>query len=139
MMKVEVIWKGNIAFQAETPSGHRVTMDASPQAGGENRGPSPMEMLLSAAGACSGIDIVLILEKMRLRVDSFSMEVSGERAEDHPRRFTKVNVLYRLEGELPPDKVRRAVELSRDKYCSVLRSLNAEVTTRFEINGVEYS
>jgi putative redox protein len=138
MKKVDVIWKGNIAFQAETSSGHRVMMDASPQAGGENRGPSPMETLLAAAGACSGIDIVMILEKMRLRVDAFSMEVSGERAEDHPRRFTRVHVHYRLEGDLPPDKVRRAVELSRDKYCSVLRSLNAEVTTSFSINGVEY-
>lgn len=138
MMKVDVIWKGNMAFQADAPSGHRVMMDAQPKAGGENRGPSPMETLLAAAGACSGIDIVMILERMRLRVDAFSMEVSGERAKDHPRRFTRVHVHYRLEGDLPPEKVRRAVELSRDKYCSVLRSLNAEVTTSFSINGVEY-
>ncbi len=137
MMKVDVIWKGNMAFQADAPSGHRVMMDAQPKAGEGTRSQGPMETLLAAAGACSGIDIVMILERMRFRVDAFSMEVSGERAEDHPRRFTRFTSITGG-GDLPPEKVRRAVELSRDKYCSVLRSLNAEVTTSFSINGVEY-
>lgn len=137
-MKTDLQWKGKMQFGAHTPSGHAVTLDASPDVGGENRGPRPMELLLTAVGSCSGIDIINILERMRLQVKSFDMEVSGERAEDHPRRFTKIQIHYRLEGDLPEEKVRRAVDLSRDKYCSVSQSLNAEVTTSFEINGKRF-
>ncbi|GGE20675.1 peroxiredoxin [Marinithermofilum abyssi] len=137
-MKVEMKWNGKMQFQAETPSGHRVTIDAAPDVGGENKGPRPTELLLAAAGACSGIDIVGILRKMRLEVESYEMEISGERAEDHPRRFTNVHIHYRLTGDLPEEKVRRAVDLSRDKYCSVSQSLNGEVTTSFEINGKRF-
>lgn len=137
-MKADLQWKGKMQFEAHTPSGHSVTLDASPDVGGENRGPRPMELLLTAVGSCSGIDIINILERMRLQVKSFYMEVSGERAEDHPRRFTRIQIHYRLEGDLPEEKVRRAVDLSRDKYCSVSQSLNAEVTTSFEINGKRF-
>ncbi|MDA8353938.1 MAG: OsmC family protein [Firmicutes bacterium] len=137
-MKSNIQWKGNMQFDARTPSGHGITIDAAPEVGGENQGPRPMELLLSAAGACSGIDIINILNKMRLQVDAFDMDLSGERAEDHPRRYTHIHIHYRLEGDLPEEKVRRAVDLSRDKYCSVSQSLNAEVTTSFEINGKKY-
>jgi putative redox protein len=137
-MKVNVEWKGNLHFTSRTPSGHTFSIDAAPEVGGENKGPRPTELLLAGVGACSGIDIVEILRKMRLEVKSFDMEVSGERAEEHPRRFTHVHVHYRLTGNLPVDKVRRAVELSRDKYCSVAQSLNAKITTSFEINGEKY-
>ncbi|SFS84074.1 OsmC family protein [Marininema halotolerans] len=134
-MQTNLTWNGNMQFQAATPSGHQMTMDAAEEVGGENQGPRPTEVLLSAVGACSGIDIVDILKKMRLHVESFDMEVSGSRAEDHPRRFTHVHIHYRLTGDLPVEKVRRAVTLSRDTYCSVSQSLNAEITTSFSING----
>lgn len=137
-MKVNIHWKGSMHFVTETPSGHTVYLDAAPEVGGENLGPRPTEVLLSAVGTCSGIDIVDILRKMRLDVESFAMEVSGERAEDHPRRFTRVHMHYILTGNLPEDKVRRAVQLSVEKYCSVSNSLNAEVTSSFEINGQRY-
>ncbi|SEN61899.1 OsmC family protein [Lihuaxuella thermophila] len=137
-MKVQIRWKGNMHFASETPSGHTMDLDAAPEVGGENVGPRPTEVLLSAVGTCSGIDIVDILRKMRLEVESFSMEVSGDRAEDHPRRFTRVHMHYILTGDLPEDKVRRAVQLSVEKYCSVSNSLNAEVTSSFEINGQRY-
>jgi putative redox protein len=137
-MKVDIMWKGNMHFQTETPSGHQISLDAAQEVGGENLGPRPTEILLSAVGTCSGIDIVDILRKMRLEVQSFSMEVSGERAEEHPRRFTHVHMHYKLTGDLPEEKVRRAVELSINKYCSVSNSLNAKVTASFEINGQTY-
>ncbi|MFC4075370.1 OsmC family protein [Salinithrix halophila] len=137
-MKTNLKWNGKMQFEATAPSGHSLLLDAAHDVGGEDRGPRPTEVLLAAAGACSGIDIVDILRKMRLTVESFDMEVSGERAEEHPRRFTRVHIHYRLTGDLPEDKVRRAVELSRDKYCSVSQSLNAEVVTSFEINGQTY-
>jgi putative redox protein len=137
-MKVEIQWKKNMHFEAATQSGHLLSLDAAPEVGGENLGPRPTEVLLAAAGTCSGIDIVDILRKMRLNVGSFSMEVSGKRAEEHPRRFTHVHFHYRLTGELPEEKVRRAITLSLEKYCSVSRSLNAEITASFEINGERF-
>ncbi|MBA4496576.1 OsmC family protein [Paenactinomyces guangxiensis] len=137
-MKVNIYWKGSMHFATKTPSGHTISLDAAQEVGGENLGPRPTEILLSAVGTCSGIDIVDILKKMRLQVDSFAMEVSGERAEDHPRRFTRVHIHYQLEGNLPEEKVRRAVQLSVEKYCSVSNSLNAEITSSFEINGQRY-
>ncbi|QKG85547.1 OsmC family protein [Kroppenstedtia pulmonis] len=137
-MELKLSWKGKMQFQTQTPSGHPITLDAAPEVGGENQGPRPMELLLAATGACSGIDIVDILRKMRLDVQGFDMQVSGERAEEHPRRFTKLHVHYRLQGDLPVEKVRRAVDLSREKYCSVSQSLQAKMTTSFEINGEKH-
>ncbi|MBA4542314.1 MULTISPECIES: OsmC family protein [Thermoactinomyces] len=137
-MKVDIVWKGKMHFETTTGSGHQLSLDASPEVGGENLGPRPTEILLSAVGTCSGIDIVDILRKMRLEVASFSMEVSGERAEEHPRRFTHVHMHYKLTGDLPEEKVRRAVKLSVEKYCSVSNSLSSKVTTSFEINGERY-
>ncbi|MFC7442619.1 OsmC family protein [Laceyella putida] len=137
-MKVDIQWKGDMHFKTETPSGHTISLDAAQEVGGHNIGPRPTEVLLSAVGTCSGIDIVEILRKMRLDVESFAMEVNGERADEYPRRFTHVHMHYRLTGDLPEDKVRRAVELSVEKYCSVSNSLNAKVTASFEINGQRF-
>ncbi|TCS94135.1 OsmC family protein [Hazenella coriacea] len=137
-MKVEITWKEKMHFETETPTGHTFSFDASPEVGGENLGPRPGEVLLSSVGACSGIDIVDILKKMRLQVETFHMEVSGERADEYPKRFTKVHMHYVLTGELPVDKVRRAVQLSVEKYCTVSNSLNAEVTASFEVNGERF-
>jgi len=71
-----------------------------------------------------------------LTLTSFEMDIEGERADDHPRRFTTISIHYRLEGDLPEDKVRRAIALSKDKYCSVSQSLNAEIEVYYSINGV---
>ncbi|MCF6095287.1 OsmC family protein [Microaerobacter geothermalis] len=138
-MRVEVNWNGNIQFEAKGGSGHSIIMDAAPEVGGQDTGPRPMELVLSAVGGCTGIDIVLTLKKMRVDFETFSMEINGERANDYPKRFTKVHIHYKLTGEnIPEDKVRRAVDLTRDKYCSASNSLNADITTSFEINGIQY-
>lgn len=136
-MKTTVKWTGKMAFSGMVPSGHEIKMDAAEEIGGENSGPRPTELLLNAVAGCTGIDIVSILEKMRLNLTSFTMDVEGERAEKHPKRFTTVHIHYALEGELPEDKVIRAIQLSKDKYCSVSHSLNAEITVSYSINGVK--
>ncbi|WP_048601023.1 OsmC family protein [Rubeoparvulum massiliense] len=136
-MDATITWKGQMAFESEVPSGQKVMMDSKPEFGGQNLGASPMELVLSGVGGCTGIDIVQVLTKMRLNIEHFDMEVKAERAEEHPKRFTKIHIHYRLQGaDLPIEKVQRAVDLSRDKYCSVAHSLNAELTTSFEVNGV---
>ncbi|MBO8170479.1 MAG: OsmC family protein [Bacillaceae bacterium] len=137
-MKSTVAWKGKMRFEAEGPSGHTLIMDASPDIGGENTGPRPMEILLHSVAGCSGIDIIMMLKKMRLDVEHFSMELDGKRADDHPRRFTDIHIVYKFEGDLPPNKVERAVRLSVEKYCSVSKSLNANITYHYEINGERF-
>jgi putative redox protein len=135
-VKTTVTWTGQMAFSGITPSGHEIKMDAAEEIGGQNSGARPMELLLHAVAGCTGIDIISILQKMRLEPTSFHMEVEGTRAEDHPRRFTHIHIHYALEGELPEDKVIRAIQLSKDKYCSVAHSLNAMITVSYSINGV---
>ncbi|KKM09466.1 hypothetical protein SY88_17725 [Clostridiales bacterium PH28_bin88] len=136
-MKATVTWQGGRAFEGETESGHRVLLDASLKAGGGNRGPSPMETVLVALGGCTGIDVVAILEKMRVQVDDLQVILEAGRAEDPPQVFTGVNMVYQLWGvDLPEDKVKRAIELTQEKYCSVLHMINktAKVDFRYEIN-----
>ena len=134
-MESTVKWTGKMAFEGMGASGHGVKMDASEEVGGENSGSRPTELLLHAVAGCTGIDIISILTKMRLEPVSFRMDVKGERVDDHPKRFTDIHIHYVLEGELPEDKVIRAIQLSKDKYCSVSHSLNAEITASFSING----
>ncbi len=136
-METTIKWTGKMAFSGATPSGHEIKMDAAEEIGGENSGARPTELLLNAVAGCTGIDIISILQKMRLEPTSFEMQVKGERADDHPKRFTAIHIHYALEGELPDDKVVRAIQLSKDKYCSVSHSLNANITVSYSINGVE--
>lgn len=136
-MELSINWKGKMAFSGVTPTGHEFIMDAAPEVGGENTGPRPTELLLQAVAGCTGIDIISILHKMRLEPSAFQMDVKGDRAEEHPKRFTTINIHYALDGELPEDKVVRAIQLSKDKYCSVSHSLNAEITVSYSINGVK--
>ena len=133
-MKVEVTWVEGMEFRSDSESGHTWNMDASVDVGGSDRGPRPTELLLSAVGGCTGIDIVSILKKMQQPLTGLRITVSGERAEEHPRRFTHVKLHYVVTGDgLSEERVARAVELSVEKYCSVLSSLNAEVTYDFEV------
>lgn len=134
-MKTTIAWVGKMGFTSTTPSGHQLTMDASEEIGGENSGPRPTELLLNAVAGCTGIDIISILSKMRLTPTSFQMDVEGTRAEDHPKKFTTLHIHYSFEGDLPEDKVVRAIELSKDKYCSVSHSLSSKIEVSYSING----
>lgn len=136
-MHLQVNWKQGMAFQTTTPSGHDVTLDAGEDVSGLNTGPRPTEMLLQATAACTGIDIVSILHKMRLPLERFEMKIDGVRATEHPKKFTAIHILYVLDGDMPEERVRRAIELSVDRYCSVSHSLNATMTYSYQLNGGE--
>lgn len=133
-MNMEVVWKKGMAFETHTPSGHTVILDAADDVGGLNTGPRPTEMLLHATASCTGIDIVSILNKMRQPIEAFEMKIDGVRATDHPKRFTAIHILYILKGELSEDRVRRAIGLSVERYCSVSHSLNATLTYSYQLN-----
>ncbi len=134
-MKMNITWTGQMSFSGSAPSGHEIRMDAATEIGGQNSGPRPTELLLHAVAGCTGIDIISILQKMRLNPNSFRIEIEGARADEHPKRFTNIHILYALEGELPEEKVVRAITLSKDKYCSVSHSLNADISVSYSING----
>ncbi len=136
-VQAKVTWNGQMSFTGMSASGVQIPIDASKEAGGQDSGARPMELILHGLAGCTGIDIISILKKMRLEVRSFYIEVEGSRADDHPKRFTDIHLRYVLEGDLPEDKVVRAIQLSIEKYCSVYHSLNANITVSYSINGVE--
>lgn len=139
MMNVTVKWQGKRSFEAVGDSKHPVIIDAKPEAGGEDKGPRPMELLLMGLGGCTGIDIAMILERMRLTIDEFHMEINAMRREEHPQKFTEIQMKYVLKGaDLTRDKVERAIRLSEEKYCSASASLNAKIITTYELNGELY-
>lgn len=101
---------------------------------GGDAGPGPMVTLLVAAAACSGADVVSILEKMQVKLRRYRMEVTGVRAEDHPRRYRSLHFIMQLAGDgLDEPKARRAIDLSLEKYCSVLQSLSPDIPVTYEL------
>lgn len=132
MQTGSVKWIGEQKFVATSPSGHIVPFDSDRQS---NRAPGPMEMLLLALGACTATDIVIILEKKRQKLESLEVICSGERAANPPQVWTKLEVVYRLRGNLDDAAVKQAIQLSEGKYCSVSAMLTktATLTWRYEI------
>ncbi|MDI3547227.1 MAG: putative redox protein [Halanaerobiales bacterium] len=137
-MKSKLIWKGDLGFVAKGGSGHEVIIDAAEESGGHDQGPRPMELLLHGLAGCTAIDVVLILKKMKVELTDFSVEVEGERAEEHPRRFTRIHLKYKLKGKgLTEKNISRAINLSQEKYCSASNSFNAEITSSYEFENIE--
>jgi putative redox protein len=136
-------WLGAGAFEHRPGSGHAFVTDARlpayPEA--ELRGPTPMEMLLGATAGCTGLDIILVLSKMRLEIRTLRITAEGERREEHPRAFRRIRLNYEIETAPPdPEQIRRAVELSVTKYCSVTATLvaGAEMSYTLRCHGEEY-
>lgn len=120
MMQAQVRWNGKMGFVGVSGSNHALVMDVRKESGGDGTAPSPMELVLMALAGCSGVDVAQIVQKKRLKVRDFQVFVQGERAEEHPRVFTKVELTYVFEGEgLTMKPLEDAVRLSLEKYCSV--------------------
>ncbi|UJP04577.1 MAG: OsmC family protein [Nitrosomonas sp.] len=135
-MKARIKWNGNVSFLAESGSGHSVLMDGAPDAGGQNLGPRPMEMLLMGLGGCSSFDVVLILKKSRQDVTDCVAEIEAERAEVDPKVFTRIHMHFIVTGHnLNVQQVERAIHLSAEKYCSasIMLKSTVNITHDFEI------
>lgn len=127
--RVTLAWEHDLVFRGGEPGGPTAVID-----GDNAAAPGPMLTLLLAAAACSGADVVSILEKMRVALHSFRIEAGGERREDHPRRYTAIHLAYHLRGDgLDEAKARRAVDLSIEKYCSVLHSLAPDIRVTHDV------
>lgn len=122
MKETEVVstkWLENMSFESEI-NGHKLVIDAKEEVGGQDLGPRPKPLMLAALGGCTSMDVISILKKMRVELRSLNVIVEGELSEELPKRFTKMHVIYEVEGDdIPMDKIEKAVSLSEDKYCGV--------------------
>ena len=128
-------WISDMAFEADV-DGHKIMMDSSPESGGHDAGSSPKKLMLVALSGCTGMDVVSVLKKMRVEIDGCSIEVQGNVAEEHPKRYTKMHVIYTFTGKnLPMDKLQKAVNMSEETYCGVeaLYKMAIEVTSEIKI------
>ena len=135
-MKARIKWLENVAFVAESESGHAMVMDGAPEGGGRNLGPRPMETLLMGAGGCTAYDVVHILKKSRAPVTDCVVEIDAERATEDPKVFTKIHFHFVVTGKaLKPQLVERALHLSAEKYCSatIMLGKSAVITHDFEV------
>ena len=138
-MKTRIIWKGNVSFLAEAGSGHSVLMDGAPEAGGQNAGPRPMEMLLMGLGGCTAFDVVMILKKGRHDIRDCVVEIQAQRASVDPKVFTDIHLHFIVTGKnVNSQHVERAINLSAEKYCSasIMLKSSVKITHDFEIIDV---
>lgn len=125
---------GNFHLEAVSENGNSVQMDGAEKIGGENKGVRPMEMLLMALGGCSTIDIISILNKMKQPLADIQIEIEGEREEGvEPSLFKNIEVVFKCTGEVDSEKLKRAVSLSMDKYCSVAKTLEKSAEIKYSI------
>lgn len=136
-MKATITWGGDVKFTGATGSGHQVVMDGPPEFGGTNQGPRPMEMLLLGVGGCASFDVVHILRKARQDVTHCEARVEAERVDEVPAVFSCIHLHFVVSGNnLKESHVKRAVEMSAEKYCSasiMLARAGVEVTHSYEI------
>ena len=121
---IKTNWKGNMAFEWDL-NGHKVMIDATEAVGGENRGPQPKPFMLASLGGCTGMDVISILKKMKVsdNLTDFNVEVEGELTTEHPKHYVSMHVKFIFTAkdgiELPPEKLKKAVNLSEERYCGV--------------------
>ncbi|MCU0430046.1 MAG: OsmC family protein [Cytophagaceae bacterium] len=136
-MEIQVDLKNNAYhFVASNESGNTVDIDASPAIGGQGKGARPMELLIMGLGGCSGIDVLSILRKQRIEPREFNISIKAEREKDvTPSLFTDIHLTFKFKGQVDPDKAKRAIDLSLDKYCSAAKTLekSAKISYDFTI------
>ena len=119
--KITTHWRGNMVFESDNPRWPSIMMDASKDFGGTNSGMAPKAMMLSSLAGCSGLDIISILNKMKVKIDDFKMEIIGELTNVDPKYYHTVTVNYHFYGnKLNESKIKKAVDLSVEKYCGVM-------------------
>lgn len=133
---IDVNWTGNMSFEAKIGE-YSINIDADPAVGGENKGPKPKPLLMVSLAGCTGMDVVSILKKMRVEFDGLNIKVEGELTDEHPKKYVQMTVIYEFKGKnLPMDKLQKAVDMSKDKYCGVSASLKEVIDINYEIRVV---
>ena len=133
-MGMKIKWDGEMRFIAENENGASLTMETGTAYGGSGKYPTPMDLLVMALGGCVGMDIVSILEKMRVDIKSVEVNIETKRRTEAPRYFEEMHIVYTVSGDgLTEDKARRAAELSTEKYCSVGVMLREKAKITFDV------
>ena len=131
---VTTIWKENMQFESDNPSGLNLFMDAGEENGGKGEGYRPKALMLSSLAGCSGLDVVSLLKKMHAEVADFKIEITAELTDEHPKFYNKVKVDYHFsDTELQPKKIQKAVNLSVTKYCGVMEMFRQFADVEIEI------
>lgn len=134
---IDLAWKQNLAFECEM-DGHHLIVDASREGGGDDLGPRPKKLMLTALAGCTGVDVMMILQKMRIHTEAFHVIVEGELTEEHPRHYHHMKIIYQFKGkELPLDKLQKAIKLFEEKYCGVMASYRLAMNISMEIRVSE--
>ena len=132
-MKVQLKQVEGNTYVGKGDSNHWVTIDAAEKDGGRGAGTGPMELVLIALAGCTAMDIENILKKKRAGMKMLEVDVTAERADSYPKRFTNIHLAYLIHGDVKREDAEHAVSLSREKYCSVAGSLNADITHEIKI------
>jgi len=134
---VDLAWTDKVAFSGDM-DGHKIIVDATEQSGGSDLGPRPKKLMLTALAGCTGIDVIMILKKMKVEPEAFNVIVEAVVTEEHPMHYTKMNVIYQFKGkDLPMDKLEKAVKLSESTYCGVTAAYRKAMEMTWEIRVVE--
>jgi putative redox protein len=131
---IEARWTKGMSFEGNV-NDHQIAIDAHSKFGGKNKGPRPKPMLLLSLAGCTGMDVVSLLEKMRVEVEDFRIIVTGELTDEHPKYYHKIHIIYQFKGkDINTGKVEKAINLSQDKYCGVSYMLKqaADITYNIE-------
>lgn len=137
MLTAKVKWVGGLQFVGESGTGHAIVMDGDKEVGGNNTGMRPMELLLVGLGGCSGMDVASILQKKKQQVTNIDINIKGEKADSYPKKFTEIGIEFIVSGKnLSEEAVKRAVELSMEKYCSVKATLEGVAKINFSYKVV---
>ena len=134
---LDITWLQNMSFETEI-NGHKLIIDADSSVGGENKGPRPKPLMLASLGGCTGMDVVSILKKMRVKLEKFNVKIETELTEEHPKHYYKMHIIYEFTGkDLPLEKLKKAVDLSENRYCGVSAVYNKAVKMSSEIKVFE--
>jgi putative redox protein len=133
---IQVNWDGKMCFSSEI-NGHKIVVDAKEEFGGENKGPRPKALMMLALAGCTGMDVVSILEKMRVELDSFNVNIESELNDEHPKYYKSMKIIYEFKGkDLDIEKLKKAVDLSQEKYCGVSANYKKAMDISYEIKIV---
>jgi len=131
--KIVTQWQNGMSFETII-DGTLITMDASPAAGGQGKGPRPKPLMLAALAGCTGIDVVSILAKMKIELEYFRIHVESDVNEEHPKSYKNIMLIYEGKGkDLTEEKFRKAIDLSLDKYCSVSAVYKKAIPVNYKI------
>lgn len=131
-VQAQLKWMDGMQFIARAGDGPAVVIDTPESKGG----PSPMQLVLIGIAGCTAVDVISIMQKKRANVSAFQVNITGERAEEHPKRYTNIQIEYVLHGKgIQPKAVEQAIALSETKYCSAMASVNAKFESRYRIVG----